>query len=76
MCCSHVRETLNKTIDHKQALKIDDPLSLPFSILKALLHSWYKSKKTVTCTQKEVLLALLLAANWYDNMARETHITS
>lgn len=45
---------------------------MPTGILQ---HDWHKLK-TVARTPETVLPALVLAANWYDNAARETDITS
>ncbi|WP_334473652.1 DNA circularization protein [Arsenophonus sp. PmNCSU2021_1] len=76
-----VRETLNQAIEHEQALTLDDALFLALQQVKTdanrdIATRLAQVEKTVTRTPETVLPALVLAANWYDNAARETDITS
>ncbi|MGG2139903.1 DNA circularization protein [Symbiopectobacterium sp. RP] len=75
-----VRETLNQAIGHEQALTLDDTLFLALQQVKTdanrdIATRLAQVEKTVTRTPETVLPALVLAANWYDNAARETDIT-
>ncbi|BAN97989.1 phage tail/DNA circulation protein [Plautia stali symbiont] len=76
-----VRETLNQAIEHEQALTLDDALFLALQQVKTdanrdIATRLAQVEKTVTRTPEAVLPALVLAAKWYDNAARETDITS
>ncbi|WP_041867280.1 DNA circularization protein [Sodalis glossinidius] len=76
-----VRETLNQAIEHEQALTLDDTLFLALQQVKTdanrdIATRLAQVEKTVTRTPEAVLPALVLAAKWYDNAARETDITS
>ncbi|MGX8940733.1 DNA circularization protein [Symbiopectobacterium sp. Eva_TO] len=76
-----VRETLNQAIEHEQALTLDDALFLALQQVKTdanrdIATRLAQVEKTVARTPETVLPALVLAANWYDNAARETDITS
>ncbi|MFT8210855.1 MAG: DNA circularization protein [Symbiopectobacterium sp.] len=76
-----LRETLNQAIEHEQTLTLDDALFLDLQQLKTDVNRDIATRlaqveKTVTRTPETVLPALVLAANWYDNAARETDITS
>ncbi len=76
-----VRETLNQAIEHEQALTLDDALFLALQQVKTdanrdIATRLVQVEKTVTRTPEAVLPALVLAAKWYDNAARETDITS
>ncbi|WP_334473725.1 hypothetical protein [Arsenophonus sp. PmNCSU2021_1] len=75
-----VRETLNQAIEHEQALTLDDALFLALQQVKTdanrdIATRLAQVEKTVTRTPEAVLPALVLAAKWYDNAARETDIT-
>lgn len=75
-----VRETLNQSIEHEQTLTLDDALFLALQQVKTdanrdIATRLAQVEKTVTRTPETVLPALVLAANWYDNAARETDIT-
>lgn len=76
-----VRDTLNQAIEHEQASTLDDALFLALQQVKTdanrdIATRLAEIEKTVTRTPETVLPALVLAANWYDNAARETDITS
>lgn len=76
-----VRDNLNQAIDREQTLTTDDPLFLALQQVKTdanrdIATRLAQVEKTVTRTPEAVLPALVLAANWYDNAARETDITS
>ncbi|WP_334470397.1 DNA circularization protein [Arsenophonus sp. PmNCSU2021_1] len=75
-----VRETLNQAIEHEQASTLDDALFLALQQVKTdanrdIATRLAQVEKTVTRTPEAVLPALVLAAKWYDNAARETDIT-
>lgn len=76
-----MRDTLNQAIEHEQASTLDDALFLALQQVKTdanrdIATRLAQVEKTVTRTPETVLPALVLAANWYDNAARETDITS
>ncbi len=76
-----MRETLNQAIEHEQALTLDDALFFTLQQVKTdanrdIATLLAQVEKTVTRTPETVLPALVLAANWYDNAAREADITS
>ncbi|WBM69125.1 DNA circularization N-terminal domain-containing protein [Buttiauxella sp. WJP83] len=75
-----IRDTLNQSIDKEMSRTNDDRLFLALRRVKADLNTDIKSRleqteKTVVRTPDEVLPALVLAATWFDNAARETDIT-
>lgn len=75
-----IRESLNTAIETELERTQDDALFLALQTLKASLNSDISSRlaqveKTAAITPKEVLPALVLAASWYDNAARESDIT-
>ncbi|QLR42790.1 DNA circularization N-terminal domain-containing protein [Enterobacter sp. RHBSTW-00994] len=74
-----IRDTLNTAIDKEMARTTDDRLFLALRRVKSDLNSDIKSRlaqteKTVERTPSEVLPALVLAATWFDNAARESDI--
>ncbi|MBJ6420952.1 DNA circularization protein [Enterobacter roggenkampii] len=74
-----IRDTLNTAIDKEMARATDDRLFLALRRVKSDLNSDIKKRlsqteKTVERTPPEVLPALVLAATWFDNAARESDI--
>ncbi|HHH3609427.1 TPA: DNA circularization protein [Enterobacter roggenkampii] len=74
-----IRDTLNTAIDKEMARATDDRLFLALRRAKSDLNSDIKyrlsqTEKTVERTPPEVLPALVLAATWFDNAARESDI--
>ncbi|MCS2162958.1 DNA circularization N-terminal domain-containing protein [Scandinavium sp. H11S7] len=74
-----IRDTLNIAIDKEMARATDDRLFLALRRVKSDLNSDIKARlsqteKTVERTPDEVLPALVLAATWFDNAARESDI--
>ena len=74
-----IRDTLNVAIDRELSRTTDDQLFLALRHVKADLNSDIKNRlsqteKTVVCTPNEVVPALVLAATWFDNAARESDI--
>lgn len=74
-----IRDTLNVVIDRELSRTTDDQLFLALRRVKADLNSDIKNRlsqteKTVVRTPNEVVPALVLAATWFDNAARETDI--
>ncbi|HGJ5880535.1 MAG TPA: DNA circularization protein [Arsenophonus nasoniae] len=76
-----MREILNQSIDREQTLTSDDQLFLALQQVKTDVNRDIATRlaqveKTITRTPDTVQPALVLAANWYDNAARESDITS
>lgn len=74
-----IRDTLNQTIDKEMARTDDDQLFLALRRVKADLNADIKDRlqqtqRTVIRTPEEVTPALVLAATWYDNAARDSDI--
>lgn len=74
-----VRDALNAAIDKELGRTTDDRLFLALRRVKADLNTDIKSRleqagQTVIRTPGEVTPALVLAATWYDNAARERDI--
>lgn len=74
-----VRDALNEAIDKELGRTTDDRLFLALRRVKADLNTDIKSRleqagQTVVRTPGEVTPALVLAATWYDNAARERDI--
>ncbi|MCX9071849.1 DNA circularization protein [Citrobacter portucalensis] len=74
-----IRDTLNVAIDRELSRTTDDQLFLALRHVKADLNSDIKNRlsqteKTVVCAPNEVVPALVLAATWFDNAARESDI--
>ncbi|WIC11156.1 DNA circularization N-terminal domain-containing protein [Escherichia coli] len=74
-----VRDALNEAIDKELGRTTDDRLFLALRRVKADLNTDIKSRleqagQTVIRTPGEVTPALVLAATWYDNAARERDI--
>lgn len=75
-----VRAELNHVIDTELQRTADDGLFLSLNRVRTNTNRDISTRlaqveKTVTRTPPEVLPALVLAATWYDNAARETDIT-
>lgn len=76
---SNIRTTLNDAIDKEQLRTTNDALFLALTNLRASVNRDVASRlaqveKTVTRTPKDVLPALVLAAEWFDDASRETDI--
>lgn len=74
-----IRDTLNTAIDKELARTTDDRLFLALRRVKSDLnndikHRLVQTQKTVIRTPDEVTPALVLAATWFDNAARESDI--
>lgn len=74
-----IRDTLNTAIEKELSRTIDDSLFLALRRVKSDLNNDIKSRlaqtqKTVLRTPDEVTPALVLAAAWFDNAARESDI--
>lgn len=74
-----IRDTLNHAIDKEMARTDDDQMFLALRRVKTDLNADITSRlqqtqRTVTRTPEEVTPALVLAATWYDNAARESDI--
>lgn len=75
-----IRDTLNTAIDKEMARTTDDRLFLALRRVKAdvntdIQNRLLQTEKTIVRTPAEVVPAIVLAATWYDNAARETDIT-
>lgn len=76
---SDIRTALNDAIDKEQLRTTNDTLFLSLTNLRASVNRDIASRlaqveKTVTHTPKDVLPALVLAAEWFDDASRETDI--
>lgn len=74
-----IRDTLNVAIDKEMARTTDDRLFLALRRVKTDLNTDMKTRleqvqKTVQRVPAEVTPALVLAASWFDNAARESDI--
>lgn len=74
-----IRDTLNTAIDKELSRTTDDRLFLALRRVKSDLnndikHRLVQTQKTVIRTPDEVTPALVLAATWFDNAARESDI--
>ena len=74
-----IRDTLNIVIDKELSRVTDDRLFLALRRVKSDLNNDIKTRlvqtqKTVVRTPDEVTPALVLAATWFDNAARESDI--
>ncbi|MBW9428679.1 DNA circularization protein [Enterobacter kobei] len=74
-----IRDTLNQTIDKEMSRTGDDQLFLALRRVKADLNAdisdrLQQTQRTVIRTPDEVTPALVLAATWYDNAARDSDI--
>lgn len=74
-----IRDTLNTVIDKELSRVTDDRLFLALRRVKSDLNNDIKTRlvqtqKTVVRTPDEVTPALVLAATWFDNAARESDI--
>ena len=74
-----IRDTLNTAIDKELARTTDDRLFLALRRVKSDLNNDIKTRlvqtqQTVERTPDEVIPALVLAASWFDNAAREADI--
>lgn len=74
-----IRSAINAAIDQEQVRITDDELFLQISALRTDLNRdisgrLAQSERTAERTPREVLPALVLAAGWYDDAARETDI--
>lgn len=74
-----IRDTLNTAIDKELSRTTDDRLFLALRRVKSDLnndikHRLVQTQKTVVRTPDEVTPALVLAATWFDNAARESDI--
>ncbi|MFU0967146.1 DNA circularization protein [Kluyvera ascorbata] len=74
-----IRDTLNTAIEKELSRTTDDSLFLALRRVKSDLNNDIKSRlaqtqKTVLRTPDEVTPALVLAAAWFDNAARESDI--
>ncbi|HAT7516486.1 TPA: DNA circularization protein [Kluyvera ascorbata] len=74
-----IRDTLNTAIDKELSRTTDDSLFLALRRVKSDLNNDIKNRltqtqKTVIRTPDEVRPALVLAATWFDNAARESDI--
>lgn len=74
-----IRDTLNTAIDKELSRTTDDRLFLALRRVKSDLnndikHRLIQTQKTVIRTPDEVTPALVLAATWFDNAARESDI--
>ncbi|MBC2612386.1 DNA circularization N-terminal domain-containing protein [Citrobacter braakii] len=74
-----IRDTLNTAIDKELSRTTDDRLFLTLRRVKSDLnndikHRLVQTQKTVIRTPDEVTPALVLAATWFDNAARESDI--
>lgn len=74
-----IRDTLNTAIDKELSRTTDDRLFLTLRRVKSDLnndikHRLVQTQKTVVRTPDEVTPALVLAATWFDNAARESDI--
>lgn len=75
-----IRDTLNQAIDKEMLRSTDDALFLALRRVKAdinidISRRLKQIEKTQIRTPSEVLPALVLAATWYDNAARDSDIT-
>jgi len=75
-----LRSSLNNAIEIELARAQDDALFLALRMIKTSLNSDISTRlaqveKTAEITPNDVLPALVLAATWYDNAAREADIT-
>lgn len=75
-----IRDTLNTAIDKEMVRTTDDRLFLALRRVKAdvntdIQNRLLQTEKTIVRTPAEVVPAIVLAATWYDNAARETDIT-
>lgn len=75
-----IRDTLNAAIDKEMTRTTDDRLFLALRRVKADVNSdiqnrLLQTEKTIVRTPAEVVPAIVLAATWYDNAAREGDIT-
>lgn len=74
-----IRDTLNTAIEKELSRTTDDNLFLALRRVKSDLnndikHRLAQTQKTVVRTPDEVTPALVLAATWFDNAARESDI--
>ncbi|MBS9489062.1 DNA circularization N-terminal domain-containing protein [Citrobacter braakii] len=74
-----IRDTLNTAIEKELSRTTDDSLFLALRRVKSDLNNDIKNRltqtqKTVVRTPDEVTPALVLAATWFDNAARESDI--
>lgn len=74
-----IRDALNTAIDKELSRTTDDRLFLALRRVKSDLnndikHRLVQTQKTVVRTPDEVTPALVLAATWFDNAARESDI--
>ncbi|WP_312773025.1 DNA circularization protein [Atlantibacter hermannii] len=74
-----IRDTLNTAIDKELSRTTDDQLFLALRRVKSDLNNDIKARlaqtqRTVVRTPDEVTPALVLAATWFDNAARESDI--
>ncbi|UXY12079.1 DNA circularization N-terminal domain-containing protein [Kosakonia sp. ML.JS2a] len=74
-----IRDTLNQAIDKEMSRTNDDQLFLALRRVKVDVNAdindrLQQTQKTVIRTPSEVTPALVLAATWYDNAARESDI--
>ncbi|WBT59334.1 DNA circularization protein [Kosakonia oryzendophytica] len=74
-----IRDTLNQAIDKEMSRTNDDQLFLALRRVKVDVNAdindrLQQTQKTVIRTPSEVTPALVLAATWYDNAARENDI--
>lgn len=74
-----IRDTLNTAIEKELSRTTDDSLFLALRRVKSDLNNDIKNRlaqtqKTVIRTPDEVMPALVLAATWFDNAARESDI--
>ncbi|RTY53636.1 DNA circularization protein [Pantoea sp. YU22] len=75
-----LRDSLNVAIDREQLRTADDGLFMALNNLRAAVNNDISSRlaqveKIVERTPKEVLPALVLASDWYDDATREADIT-
>lgn len=74
-----IRDSLNSAIDKEMSRTTDDRIFIALRQVKADVNMDIKfrlsqSQRTVERTPAEVVPALVLAATWFDNAARETDI--
>lgn len=74
-----IRETLNKAIDKEQLRTLDDLvfiglLELRSSLNRDITTRLSQAQQTIIRTPRDVVPALVLACEWYDDAGRETDI--
>lgn len=78
---TEVRDTLNTAIDQEMTRVTDDGLFLALRQVRTALNEditarLEQTSRTVERTPAEILPALVLAADWYDDAGRESDITA